>query len=234
MTVDFFVVQSHLRSHPTGFVARVKTKDTISFAQLTNMVANRRTTVAKSDVVSVLEDFFDTVEELLQGGDTVVTPHAVIRPSIQGNFDSASDEFDPQRHTIVVRISPGKRLRRAMRDVGARKLKWDPPHPRPLVWQDVASGTQNGPVTPGGDGRILGQGLRFDPDDPRQGIFFIAADGSETRVERLSMNTPGLLVMRIPMLPAGLYTVQVRALVNDYALRAGQLDETLTVRGKSR
>jgi hypothetical protein len=231
MAIDFIILKSPLAAHPTGHSARVKSKGTISFEKVTHMVANRRTTVAKSDVLSVLEDFFDTVEELLQDGYTVVTPHTILRTAIQGNFEHPADEFDPHRHLIVVRITAGKRLRRAMRDVQARKLKWEPPHPRPLNWIDVATGAQNGPVTPGGEGRIIGSGLRFDPADPRQGVFFIAADKTETRAEELTLNTPGHLIVRIPVLPAGWYKVEVRALVNNYQVRAGQLDQKLTVEG---
>ena len=63
MTVDFMVVKSPLASHPTGYTARVKTKQTISFDQVTDMVAHRRTTVAKSDVLSVLEDYHQIIEK---------------------------------------------------------------------------------------------------------------------------------------------------------------------------
>jgi hypothetical protein len=233
MTVDFFIVKSPLAAHPTGHAARVKTKHTITFEKLVDEVANRNTTVAKSEVLSVLEDFFETVEEALQDGDTVVTPHTVLRPSIQGNFDSATDEFDPQRHKIIVRISPGKRLRKAMRDVDVRKVEWDPPHPRPLTWYDVATEMQYGPITPGGDGHIIGSGLRFDPDDPRQGVFFIAADGTATRAENMVLNTPGLLTLHNPMLPAGPYRIEVRALVNNHEVRAGQIDAIMTVGAKT-
>ena len=233
MAIDFIILKSPLASHPTGHSARVKSKGRISFDALTSMVANRRTTVAKSDALSVLEDFFDTLEELLQDGYTVSTPHAVMRPTIQGNFDSATDEFDPHRHKVVVRITPGKRLQRAMRDVHVRKLKWDPPHPQPLNWIDVATGRERGPITPGGDGRIVGARLLFDPDDPKQGVFFIAADGTETRAVGLTLNTPGQLIVRIPPLPAGPYKLEVRALVNNYQVRSGRFDGILTVAEQS-
>jgi len=232
MAIDFMVIKSPLASHPTGYAARVQANQTIPFERVMDMVAHRHTTVAKSEVLSVLEDFFETVEELLQDGKAVATPQAILRTTIRGNFESEADQFDPQRHEVVVRIAPGKRLRRAIRKVQVRKVKWEKPHPRPLVWIDVATGIQNGPLTPGGDGRLIGTGLRFDPDDPQQGVFFIAEDESESRAGWPTLNMPGQVILHNPLLPEGRYRVEVRAVMNNYELRAGRLDQVLVVETK--
>ena len=85
-------------------------------------------------------------------------------------------------------------------------------------------------MTPGGAARLVGYDLKFDPADPNQGAFFIAADNSETRAEILIHNMPRELSFLNPALPAGVYRLQVRAILNDTPdLRVGQLEEQLTV-----
>jgi hypothetical protein len=79
-------------------------------------------------------------------------------------------------------------------------------------------------------GRLHGHRLKFDPDDPTQGIFFVHSDHSETPVEVVGENLPAKLIFTVPALPAGDYRLTVRATVNGTTeVRSGTLDETLTV-----
>ena len=60
-------------------------------------------------------------------------------------------------------------------------------------------------MTPGGLAQLDGHRLKFDPADPAQGIFFVAADRRETRVEEIARNRPAELILRVPPLAAGTY-----------------------------
>jgi hypothetical protein len=82
-----------------------------------------------------------------------------------------------------------------------------------------------------GDGALLtGYRLRYDPADPDQGIFLLAADGTATRVERFIKLMPGAVSLITPALPAGTYTLEVRANVSGNGdIRSGQLKVPLTV-----
>jgi hypothetical protein len=85
-------------------------------------------------------------------------------------------------------------------------------------------------VTPGGAGRLEGRRLKFDPADPRQGVFFVTPDGRETRVELVVRNMPGEIIFVVPALEPGPYALQVRVLFPDVEeIRTGLLQEKLTV-----
>jgi hypothetical protein len=224
------ITKSHLATIPSGFTARVQPSESVSFAELVDLVARFNTTVTKSDVLGVLEDYHQVVEEQVAKGRNVITPHVLYHATIRGVFENDVDGFDPSRHQVVIRVSPAKRLRRAMRDVPVEKVPADKPKPRPLTCLDLVSGAENGTLTPGGDVRLLGSDLRYDPADPQQGVFFINTAGTETRVETVSLNMPGQLIFRAPALPAGTYQLQVRAILhNSQDLRTGVLDAVLTV-----
>jgi hypothetical protein len=85
--------------------------------------------------------------------------------------------------------------------------------------------------TPGGMGQIEGHRLKFDPTDAAQGIFFIAADGTETQVAIVGRNKPADLMFMVPdTLTAGEYTLEVRATIHGSTdVRTGALEAPLTV-----
>ena len=88
----------------------------------------------------------------------------------------------------------------------------------------------NSTLTPGGAGRILGGQLKFDPADPRQGVFFVARDESETRANLLIRNMPSEVTVVVPSLKPGTYRLRVRAAFGSSDdIRTGSLEASLTV-----
>ncbi len=85
-------------------------------------------------------------------------------------------------------------------------------------------------MTPGGTGRLAGDLPKFDRSDLAQGIFFLAGDQSETRVEVVDRNTSGQLSFLVPALAAGAYRLEVRTVLNSgQELHKGELKAVLTV-----
>ncbi len=180
----------------------------------------------------MLEDFFGIVGEMLQDGAHVNTPLVNFRTSIKSTFSGPLDGFDPSRHEVVTRVVPGKRLRKVL-SAGARVLKLDPAALAllPLQYLDANTGAADSTLTPAGMGQLGGRHLKFDPSDPAQGVFFVASDGRETRVEVVGRNKPSELSFLVPALAAGEYTLQVRAAYNgNPQVRQGQLAAKLVVR----
>jgi hypothetical protein len=185
----------------------------------------------RADVLSFIEDLNRAIESLLLDGLNVCTPSANYRVSIRGHFEGPQDSFDPERHQLVARISPGADLKTALK--GPIKVSKRPavPHgPIPLTYTDVLSDTRNQLLTPGGIGQLTGYRLKFDRQDPEQGVFFLATDGGETRAQHFVENRPRRLVFAVPELPPGQYRLEVRAYPrNSSKLNSNPLEETLTV-----
>ena len=214
------------------YVARVQAR-TADLDQVVNRIIERGSTVGRADVASVLEDFFGAVESLLLDGWNVSTPGANYRVSIRGIFEGQGDSYDSSRHQITARASAGRRLRSTISH-RARLEKVVAARTTPIVLEyiDVDSGETNAALTPGGQGRLTGNLVKFDQGDPAQGIFFVAADGSETRVESVAWNGSAKHIFLVPAtLSAGEYELQVRAAWNSAGddVRSGALLEKLTV-----
>jgi hypothetical protein len=180
----------------------------------------------------VLEDRCAAIEYLVLDGKHVNTPLANFGVSIKGVFNGKGDTFDPARHRLKATVSAGKRLRRTIPDRG-RTIQEEAhlPAPNPEEYNDVNTGKRNGVLTPGGMGQVVGYRLKFDPADASQGIFFVASDGSATKVDVAGHNRPRELMFMIPAsLAVGDYALEVRAAVpGSTQVRTGTLPATLTV-----
>ena len=231
MTIHFAIQQLQTPTGADLYVARVQILDAVQMRDLVDRIVANGSTVGRADILAVLDDYHTTIADLLLLGMSVVTTTACYRPSIGGIFTGRGDSFDPTRHEIVARIRPGALLKRKIAQAG-RVAKEIVEKPRPLLveCQDLASGTANQSLTPGEGVHLTGRLLRFDPADPAQGVFFVAAGGARTRVERYLEVRPGKVILLVPNLPAGDYEVEVKAAFNDNGdLRSGKLEALLTV-----
>ncbi len=232
MAIKYVLLENNLTADPDDYVAHVQPVGTADLETVIERIIQQGSTVTRADIVSVLEDYCTAIENLLLEGMSVTTPLANFGISIKGVFNGPTDSFDPARHQLLPALRPGARLRRTIRERGTVvKGEAVTLTPNPRTYVDLNSGERDSVLTPGGMGQIIGHRLKFDPTDPAQGIFFIAEDGTETRVTVVGRNKPGELMFLVPEgLAAGEYTLEVRAILKGGTkIRSGRLDEVLTV-----
>lgn len=178
---------------------------------------------------AMINGYHTAITSLALEGCKINTPTVNHGVSIKGLFDGPGDSFSPDRHQVLPTVSPGKELLRAMRLARTRKLPTRTPGPEPQEYNDLTSQSRDHRISPGQPAHLFGFALKFNPADPEQGIFFIAADNSATRVETVAHNKPGQLLFINPLtLQPGLYTLEVRAAFRK-KLRRGQLPALLEV-----
>jgi hypothetical protein len=231
MSINYALFKNHLTSDPDDYRAMVLSNGTAELEDVIDRMIEQGSTVVKADILSVLEDYYTAIENMVLEGMSVLTPGANYGASIKGVFNSQADSFDPNRHQVRASVSPGKRFRKAIRE-RSQPAKQEATRPKPslLEFTDLNSDVRNSVLTPGGMGQVVGHRLKFDAEDPAQGIFFVAADDSETEVTVVGRNMPGELMFLIPEgLTAGDYTLEVRAGFGEDDIRSGALDVPLTV-----
>ncbi|WP_309397848.1 DNA-binding domain-containing protein [Cerasicoccus maritimus] len=191
-------------------------------------------TITEADIRAVLTEAIRAVESLLIDGNRVNMGGLVqLWPGITGSFDGKNDAFDSARHRVSLHASAGRRLLKTMREKSdPARIDGMPPAPLVFDFIDDGSGTLNQQITPGDIGSIVGSKLKFNPDSPDEGLFFInTADNSETRLAQIKRNLPKELIFRIPPdLPLGqTYRIEVRARMRGSdQLRTGELEAVLT------
>ena len=65
-------------------------------------------------------------------------------------------------------------------------------------------------MTFGGIGQIVGEELKFDPTNAAEGIYFVAANGTASKVIVVASRTEGKLMFDIRTLAVGTCTLEVR------------------------
>lgn len=186
--------------------------ETCTEEQIVDRMISRGSTVTKAEALSVFEELGLAVEDILKGGNNINTRLFSIYPSISGVFNGKDDSFDPRRHGIRLNITPGSRLIKIIADIKGQKV--DVTKPAPVIDKFVNLKTKavNETFTPGQIASISGLMLKFNEEDPAQGIFFISAESVETKVTNVSKNKPSELLFFVPeSLTAGTFQVEVRA-----------------------
>lgn len=75
---------------------------------------------------------------------------------------------------------------------------------------DTLTGKTDATITPNDDILIEGSMIKVVGDEAVTGVFFVAGDGTETKVSRrLTQNDPSKVLARVPALAAGEYTLRV-------------------------
>ena len=230
MSTNYVLHENKLTADPNDYMARVMPVGTADFDDIVNRMIERGSTVVKSDILSVIEDFNSATESILLEGRNITLPMSNFRVGIKGTFDGQDDTFDPSRHKIIASVSAGARLKKAIAEnMKVVKQETQKVTPTPQIFINHNTNERNSTITPGGMGEIIGYRLKFDESDPLQGIFFKSAEGTETRVDVIGSNNPSRLLFLIPELPADDYTIIVRVIFNDTDLRSGQLDYDLVI-----
>lgn len=230
MPIKYYLQPNPVTPDPNDQSARVLPNASLTLEDIIAKMMQRGTTVTESDTRAVLNLFFDVVSDEVADGNFVNLPLANIRVGISGVFTSITDSFDPSRHSIRATLSPGLLLIEKMQKVRLEKTLQPLPSPVIIEFLNINTNTTNSVLTPGGIGQIVGEELKFNPNNPQEGIFFVAADGTETKVQIIASRTEGKLVFSIPTLPAGNYTLEVRrAYTKENIIRKGVLSDTLTV-----
>jgi len=234
MPIKYALFRNHLTTDPDDFTAHVQITATVGPEELAKRIIDQGSTTTSADILAVLEDVAKAIEACLEEGMSVNIPGiANLRASIKGPFTGPKDKFDPSRNTVDVGASPGKRIRKYIRE-NAKVEKDDAIKPAPelLEFVDRTTGAVNDTVRANALSRIDGSLLKYDPTQPDEGIYFVQPEGGpETKVTVIDTNTATQLVFATPsdIVIANEYILEVRARISGGTeLRVGRLDGMLT------
>ncbi len=231
MATRFSLFPNHMTSDPGDYYAVVQPARTRTNDDIADRIVQMGSTVTMADIASVLEDRDSVVRTMLLDGDRVKTSLVSLCVVIKGVFDGPQAPFDASKHQFNVTATPLRALIAWIQGrASAEQVTAVFPEPQLLRFTDVLSGEMDSVITPGSVGSLIGRLLKFDPGDPQQGVFFVAADGTDHKVETMVKNLPAESIFIMPTLAAGNYGLEVRALLKgNTEIRAGALRHTLTV-----
>lgn len=232
MSIQYSLVPNHLTSDPDDFRALVEGQVSRTSGDIIETMVQRGSTITKPDILSVIESYQAVIADFLSDGDSINTPLFQTSASISGVFASQYADFNPSVHEVNINLNLGSRIAELAEELTVKRVSASVVRPAVRYFKDFSSGAVNQTLTPGNPAEIRGGNLKVDPADTSQGIFFIAADGTETKVTTIMRNMPSNLIFMVPGgLAAGEYEVEVRMKPkdNDTDIRSGRLNDKLTV-----
>lgn len=231
MPIKYYLQSNPITPDPNDQSARVSPISTMHEDDIIQEMLLMGTTVTESDIRAVITLRNQVIINTLKQGHFVNTDLANFKTGISGVFTNSMDSFDSARHSKKANISTGKVLAAEIKTATIEKISSSLPQPVITQFTDYGSGTGD-MLSLGGAAEINGQELKFNTTNTNEGIFFIATDGTETRVDTtLIRHTEGLLIFTVPQLTAGDYTLEVRKAygTTNISIRKSSYGELLTV-----
>lgn len=231
MAIKYSLIENKLTADPDDYRAQVQHSASVTIEDILGKIARPGSTVTTAEGLAFWEELSQAVIAEVQAGNRVVSDLFVVSLGLTGIFGNAQDQFDPTRHQLRVRVAPGIRLRKAEQGLRVEQVRADAVQPVLDQAEDFTSDTTSEQLSKGGTVRLAGSRLKFEATDSQQGIFLVAANGTETRVARVLTNKPSELLFMVPAgLANGQYRVVVRAKVsNSNTLSSGELGSLLAV-----
>lgn len=211
MSLKYALVENLLTPAVDDYTAQTQQTKSNDLDSIIQKMLKRGSLLTKTDILAVLNSFFEVCEEITEEGETINTDLIKTNLTISGVFIGATDIYDVKRHSININVTAGKLLKNAISEMKTEKLATAEILPNILEVKDSISQTTNDQLTPNGVLEIMGSRLKIEGEPEQVGIFFVNDDDSNSyKVATVVDNKPAKLIVMIPALPKGHYTLQVK------------------------
>jgi hypothetical protein len=229
--IKYYLLDNPITPDPNDRRAQVIDYEVVTEEELLAYIAREGSGITLPEAKANYEGTIGAIDYFLQRGCGFNTEFIKIRPVMLGVYRDDDDKFDPKRHEIKYRVALGKRYNRVTDNVKVEKVTPTNNLPLPANVEDLNSGTVNETLTPGGVATLTGLRLKFNQNDPQQGIFLIDSAKNEYRVEKILNLTGAKIIFQTPAaLHSDEYTLEVRILLKgNKNLKKGVLTERLSV-----
>ncbi|WP_346984357.1 DNA-binding domain-containing protein [Chryseobacterium sp. POE27] len=225
------------KDNPNDFTARTASERSLNVQQICQSAANRGgADISASAMEHATELFLKEMAYQLCDGYSINTGYFTANTTIRGVFDSPSETFNKDKHSIIFQFNQGEKLRAEIPNIEVEILGVAEASAAILQVADVKSGSVNDLLTPGRNLKIVGSKIKVTGDDASVGVYFVDATTQErTKVEQSDIvtNNPSEVMVVIPELAAGTYTIEVLTQYSGSQSlkepRTATLDKQLTV-----
>ncbi|MCF2874310.1 MULTISPECIES: DNA-binding domain-containing protein [unclassified Tenacibaculum] len=193
-----------------NYLARVLVERTIDQDMLITKMLRKRNLVSKTDIVAVLNSYYEEVIQCINDGDNITLPIANISYSITGVFDTDEDSFTDDKHKLQINLNGGRLIKDLAENIPLKKVSPPPASTEITHVKDIKSDTVNTSITSEGVFELRGSRLRIDGEHADIGLYFVAEDNTETKVEHLVVNGLTKIIAQAPTLASGDYRIRIK------------------------
>ncbi|WP_374458572.1 DNA-binding domain-containing protein [Chryseobacterium taeanense] len=225
------------KDNPNDFTARTVSERSLNVQQICQAAVSRGgADISASSMEHATELFLKEMAYQLCDGFSVNTGYFTASTTIRGVFDSPSETFNKDKHSIIFQFNQGEKLRAEIPNIEVNILGVAESSAVILQVSDVKSGSLNDLLTPGRNLKIVGSKIKVAGEDTSVGVYFVdITTQARTKVDSSDIvtNNPSEIIVVIPELAAGTYNLEVVTQYGGGTLlkdaRTATLDKILTV-----
>jgi len=201
------------KDDPNDFIARTVSERSLNVKEICEAAVSRGgADVTAAAMEHATELFLKEMAYQLCDGYSVNAGYFLAGAQIRGVFNSPSETFDSQKHSILFQFNQGEKLRSEIPNIEINILGVADTSSVIQQVKDVKSGTVNDILTPGRNLKIAGNKIKVAGDAGANGVFFVNTstnDREQVEASDIVTNNPSELIVVIPALKAGTYTIEV-------------------------
>jgi hypothetical protein len=232
-----FLYLNLLTEKLNDYIARVISERSLSVKDICELAATRGgADVSATAMEHAVNLFLREMAYNLCDGFSVNTGWFTASTHIKGVFDSATETFNPSKHTLLFEFQQGALLRKELEQVSVEIMGVADTFADIVEVVDVKTGSVNDLLTPNRNLRISGTKIKIAGDNEANGVYFVNQTTQErVKVEAsdLVSNNPSELIIIIPALAAGTYLLEITTQFARGSLtkepRTAAFDRVLTV-----
>ena len=213
----YYLTDNALTEKEGDKIAKVKRRKTRNMNDVANRIVKERTEFRAETILNIAKMINDTKKEFLSQGDSVNDGLFIFEPSITGAF--VKNDFEPSIHSCIINT----RCTKEMNDMLAQTTGVYSGHTvenggasiDEIV--DLITGLNTGEVTSGKVVTLSGNKIRIIPEEGEnpEDCVYITSHATEqvfSPSDPLITNDPSKLVLTLPELVAGYYTLSIKTL----------------------
>jgi hypothetical protein len=212
-TIKAWLYENLLTDDQNDFAARVSAERTLSVRDICeSAVARGGADINAAAMEHAVGLFHREMAYRLCDGFSVNTGWYGASMHIRGVFDSPTEAFNPEKHSILAEFHQGAELRRELAAVSVSILGKAEANFFIAQVTDMRTGSVNDLLTPLRNAKITGSKLKIAGKEDACGVYFVNADTQErikVEAEDIVENQNARLLVVIPALAAGAYKLEV-------------------------
>lgn len=207
--MKYYLVENKLTDE-VNYSARILTERTVNQNELIEKMLSKRNLVSKTDIVAVLNSFYEEIIQSIEEGDNLNLPLFNIGYSMTGVFETEEESFNLEKHKLHVNLNSGKLINEVKRDIPLQKVTAPVSSTTITNLKDITSQTINATLSPNGIFELNGLRLKVAGDQPEVGLYFVSENNTEFKVDHLAQNNYKKIIGQVPTLAPGAYKVRIK------------------------
>lgn len=237
-SVKAYLYDNVLTDDPNDYLARVSSECTLDTSDICKAATERGgADISSQSMKHAVELFFKEMVYQMCDGYSVNTGYFTAGAQIKGVFNSPKESFSTDKHAVYFLFNQGETLRKELPNIDVKILGVAETGSEIVKVTDVKSGLVNDVITPSRNIKISGSKIKIAGDIAGTGVYFInqtSGDAVAVDTSDIVTNNPSELIIVVPELAAGAYTLELRTQFNgsrfNKEIHSATFEKVLTVK----